>query len=128
MNEKVIGIDLASSQSVVAIINEMGKPEVIANAEGKRLTPSVILIDKEERKVGSAAQRQAVMKPKNTIALIKRFMGGKYNDENIQKAIKYASFDVVNNPPKTRITKLESSLYKVSLPPLTSVKYCVCVE
>ena len=103
MSEKVIGIDLASSQSVVAIINEMGKPEVIANAEGKRLTPSVILIDKEERKVGSAAQRQAVMKPKNTIALIKRFMGGKYNDENIQKAIKYASFDVVNKNGSTYV-------------------------
>ena len=124
MNEKVIGIDLASSQSVVAIINEMGKPEVIANAEGKRLTPSVILIDKEERKVGSAAQRQAVMKPKNTIALIKRFMGGKYNDENIQKAIKYASFDVVNKNgrPYVKIDDREFSPEELSSYILTYMK------
>ena len=124
MSEKVIGIDLASSQSVVAIINEMGKPEVIANAEGKRLTPSVILIDKEERKVGSAAQRQAVMKPKNTIALIKRFMGGKYNDENIQKAIKYASFDVVNKNgrPYVKIDDREFSPEELSSYILTYMK------
>lgn len=124
MNEKVIGIDLASSQSVVAIINEMGKPEVIANAEGKRLTPSVILIDKDERKVGSAAQRQAVMKPKNTIALIKRFMGGKYNDENIQKAIKYASFDVVNKNgrPYVKIDDREFSPEELSSYILTYMK------
>ena len=124
MSEKGIGIDLASSQSVVAIINEMGKPEVIANAEGKRLTPSVILIDKEERKVGSAAQRQAVMKPKNTIALIKRFMGGKYNDENIQKAIKYASFDVVNKNgrPYVKIDDREFSPEELSSYILTYMK------
>ena len=124
MSEKVIGIDLASSQSVVAIINEIGKPEVIANAEGKRLTPSVILIDKEERKVGSAAQRQAVMKPKNTIALIKRFMGGKYNDENIQKAIKYASFDVVNKNgrPYVKIDDREFSPEELSSYILTYMK------
>lgn len=124
MKEKVIGIDLASSQSVVAIINEVGKPEVIANSEGKRLTPSVILIDKDERKVGSAAQRQAVMKPKNTIALIKRFMGGKYNDENIQKAIKYASFDVVNknDRPYVKIDEREFSPEELSSYILTYMK------
>lgn len=124
MNEKVIGIDLASSQSVVAIINEVGKPEVIANAEGKRLTPSVILIDKEERKVGASAQRQAVMKPKNTISLIKRFMGGKYNDENIQKAIKYASFDVVNKNgrPYVKIDGREFSPEELSSYILTYMK------
>lgn len=124
MKEKVIGIDLASSQSVVAIINEVGKPEVIANADGKRLTPSVILIDKDERKVGSAAQRQAVMKPKNTIALIKRFMGGKYNDENIQKAIKYASFDVVNKNgrPYVKIDNREFSPEELSSYILTYMK------
>ena len=124
MKEKVIGIDLASSQSVVAIINEVGKSEVIANADGKRLTPSVILIDKDERKVGSAAQRQAVMKPKNTIALIKRFMGGKYNDENIQKAIKYASFDVVNKNgrPYVKIDDREYSPEELSSYILTYMK------
>ena len=124
MKEKVIGIDLASSQSVVAIINEVGKPEVIANSEGKRLTPSVILIDKDDRKVGSAAQRQAVMKPKNTIALIKRFMGGKFNDENIQKAIKYASFDVVNKNgrPYVKIDDREYSPEELSSYILTYMK------
>jgi len=116
MSKKVIGIDLASSQSVVAVVNEMGKPEVIVNEEGRQLTPSVVLLDGDERKIGSSAQRQAVMKPKNTISLIKRFMGGEYNSENIQKAIKYAQFEVVNrnNKPYVKIDGREYSPEEIS--------------
>lgn len=110
MSVKTIGIDLASSQSVVAIINESGKAEVIANEEGGRLTPSVIMIDKDERKIGASAKRQSIIKPKNTISLIKRFMGGEYNSENIQKAIKYASFDVVNEGGQPRV-KIDDRTY-----------------
>jgi molecular chaperone DnaK len=74
---KIIGIDLGTSNSVVAIM-EGGKPTVITNAEGSRLTPSVVAVtDKGERLVGQVAKRQAITNPSNTIYSIKRFMGRK---------------------------------------------------
>lgn len=116
MSTKVIGIDLASSQSVVAVINEVGKPEVIVNEEGRRLTPSVVMITPDERKIGASAQRQAVTKPKNTVSLIKRFMGGAYASDDIQKAIKYATFDVdnVNGKPYVNIDGKQYSPEEIS--------------
>jgi molecular chaperone DnaK len=75
---KIIGIDLGTSNSVVAIM-EGGKPTVITNAEGSRLTPSVVaLTDKGERLVGQVAKRQAITNPSNTVYSIKRFMGRKF--------------------------------------------------
>ena len=72
---KIIGIDLGTSNSVVAIM-EGGKPTVITNAEGSRLTPSVVAVsDKGERLVGQVAKRQAITNPSNTVYSIKRFMG-----------------------------------------------------
>lgn len=79
---KVIGIDLASSQSVVATI-ENGKPTAIVNAEGSTMTPSVISFSNGERKVGASAKRQQVMNPNTTVNLVKRFMGLTF--EEIQK-------------------------------------------
>ena len=100
--EKVIGIDLASSQSVVAVI-ENGEPKVIVNSEGSRTTPSVIMIKDGERKIGGAAKRQVVMNPKNTITYIKRYMGGKYDDPDIQKMIKMSTYKVDNDGGLPRI-------------------------
>src|SRR5687768_13430892 len=75
---KVIGIDLGTTNSVVAIL-EGGDPAVIANAEGGRTTPSVVAFGKDgERLVGQVAKRQAVTNPENTIFSIKRFMGRKF--------------------------------------------------
>jgi molecular chaperone DnaK len=75
---KIIGIDLGTSNSVVAIM-EGGKPTVITNAEGSRLTPSVVAVtDKGERLVGQVAKRQAITNPTNTVYSIKRFMGRKF--------------------------------------------------
>ncbi len=75
---KIIGIDLGTTNSVVAVM-EGGKPTVVTNAEGSRLTPSVVAItDKGERLVGQVAKRQAVTNPENTVYSIKRFMGRKY--------------------------------------------------
>ena len=75
---KVVGIDLGTTNSVVAVI-EGGKPVVIANAEGMRTTPSVVAFSKEgERLVGQMARRQAVLNPQNTFYGVKRFMGRKY--------------------------------------------------
>ena len=80
MADKVIGIDLGTTNSVVAVI-EGGDPVVIPNAEGGRTTPSVVGFSKDgERLVGQIAKRQAVTNPQNTIFSIKRFMGGKMSE------------------------------------------------
>src|ERR1700741_3097902 len=72
---KVIGIDLGTTNSVVAVM-EGGQPSVIVNQEGSRLTPSVVAFTKDgERLVGQVAKRQAITNPENTIYSIKRFMG-----------------------------------------------------
>ena len=77
---KIIGIDLGTTNSCVAIL-EGGEPKVIPNAEGHRTTPSVVAITKEdERIVGAVAKRQAVTNPDNTIFSVKRFMGRRFNE------------------------------------------------
>src|SRR6266542_4527714 len=82
---KIIGIDLGTTNSVVAVM-EGGEPVVISNAEGNRLTPSVVSVNKSgERLVGQVAKRQAVTNPENTIFSVKRFMGRKLNDGHVQR-------------------------------------------
>jgi molecular chaperone DnaK len=83
---KVIGIDLGTTNSVVAVM-EAGEPTVVPNAEGSRLTPSVVAVNPKtnERMVGLVAKRQAVTNPDNTIFSIKRFMGRKLDDPNVQR-------------------------------------------
>jgi molecular chaperone DnaK len=82
---KVIGIDLGTTNSVVAVM-EGGEPVVISNAEGNRLTPSVVSMNKAgERLVGQVAKRQAVTNPENTVFSVKRFMGRKHNDPLVQR-------------------------------------------
>src|SRR4030095_5185852 len=77
---KVIGIDLGTTNSVVAVV-EAGDPAVIANQEGSRLTPSVVAFTKEgEPLVGQVAKRQAITNPDNTVFSIKRFMGRRYDE------------------------------------------------
>src|ERR671922_2483901 len=77
---KVIGIDLGTTNSVVAVM-EGGEPTVIVNQEGNRTTPSVVGFAKDgERLVGQVAKRQAVTNPENTIFSIKRFMGRKFDE------------------------------------------------
>ncbi len=83
---KIIGIDLGTTNSVVAVM-EGGKPNVIVNAEGNRTTPSVVAFTKSgERLVGMTAKRQAVTNPENTVFSIKRFMGRKFKDKEVEKA------------------------------------------
>src|SRR5205809_3474657 len=80
MAGKVIGIDLGTTNSVVAVM-EGGQPAVIVNQEGSRITPSVVAFAKDgERLVGQIAKRQSVTNPENTIFSIKRFMGRKYDE------------------------------------------------
>ena len=85
---KVIGIDLGTTNSCVAVMSG-GDPVVIANAEGARTTPSVVAItDKGERLVGQIAKRQAITNPENTIYSVKRLMGRKFRSKEVQEAIK----------------------------------------
>src|SRR5213593_2812531 len=80
MSGKVIGIDLGTTNSVVAVM-EGSQPTVIVNQEGARITPSVIALAKDgERLVGQVAKRQAVTNPENTVFSIKRFMGRKHDE------------------------------------------------
>ncbi len=91
---KVIGIDLGTTNSVVAVI-EAGEPTVLENSEGSRLTPSVVAITKTgERLVGLVAKRQAVTNPENTVYSIKRLMGRKYDDPEVQRTIKMVPYKI----------------------------------
>ena len=92
---KVIGIDLGTTNSCVAIM-EAGDPVVIANAEGSRTTPSMVAFtDKDERPVGQIAKRQAITNPENTIFAIKRLMGRKYNSPEVDKAREMIPYRIV---------------------------------
>ena len=86
MGSKAIGIDLGTTNSCVSIMTG-GEPQVIANAEGNRTTPSVVAItDKDERLVGQIAKRQAITNPENTLFSIKRLIGRKYDSGQVQEA------------------------------------------
>src|SRR3990167_10966382 len=91
---KTIGIDLGTTNSAVAFI-EGGTPKIIENVEGNRTTPSVVAIAKNnDRIVGLLAKRQAVTNPENTIAEIKRYMGHRFEDAEVQKDRATASFKI----------------------------------
>ena len=96
---KVLGIDLGTTNSVMAIM-EAGEPTVIENAEGGRLTPSVVAVNPKtnERLVGQVAKRQAITNPENTIFSIKRFMGRKYGDQQVQRAMQHIPYRVSEAP------------------------------
>jgi len=91
---KVIGIDLGTTNSVVSVM-EAGEPTVLDNSEGSRLTPSIVAITKGgERLVGQVAKRQAVTNPENTIYSIKRLMGRKFDDPEVQRTLKSAPYKI----------------------------------
>src|SRR3989338_5214982 len=91
---KIIGIDLGTTNSAVAVI-EGGAPKIIENVEGNRTTPSVIATAKNgDRIVGLLAKRQAVTNPENTIAEVKRLMGHRFDDPEVQKDKETASFKI----------------------------------
>ncbi len=94
---KVIGIDLGTTNSVVAVM-EGGEPTVITNAEGNRTTPSVVAFtDSGERLVGQIARRQAVTNPENTIFSIKRLIGHRFEDAEVGKAHQLLPYKVVKS-------------------------------
>src|SRR6187549_2035300 len=92
---KVIGIDLGTTNSCVAIM-ESGKPRVIENSEGDRTTPSIVAFTKDnEVLVGQSAKRQAVTNPQNTLFAVKRLIGRKFDDPVVQKDINMVSYKIV---------------------------------
>ena len=106
---KIIGIDLGTTNSVVAVM-EGSSPTVIANSEGGRTTPSVVAFTKSgDRLVGQAAKRQAVTNPTNTIYSIKRFMGRTHNE--VKEEEKMISYDVVSGDNDSVRVKIDDRLY-----------------
>lgn len=120
---KIIGIDLGTTNSCVAVM-EGNQPTVIINNEGQRTTPSVVAFtDGGERKVGSPAKRQAITNPKNTIFSIKRFMGETY--DQVPKEIERVPYTVVrgdNNTPRVSIDNRQYSPQEISAMILQKMK------
>ena len=118
---KVIGIDLGSTLSEVAVI-EGGKPLVVVNEEGSSTTPSIINLKDGSPKVGGAAKRQMLVAPKETVNLIKRFMGGTYDE--VKEAITHVQYDVVNDNglPRVSINGRKYSPEELSAMILTKMK------
>jgi molecular chaperone DnaK len=115
---KIIGIDLGTTNSVVAIM-EGGEPKVIPSSEGAPLVPSVVAINPKtgERLVGQVARRQAVVNPENTVFSIKRFMGRKFSDPEVQRAIKLVPYRVsaaANGDIRVRMGEREYSPPEIS--------------
>jgi molecular chaperone DnaK len=95
---KIIGIDLGTTNSVCAVI-EGGEPTVIPSAEGERLVPSVVAVNKNgERLTGRPARNQAVVNPENTVFSIKRFMGRKFDDPEVKRAHQMVPYEVAKAP------------------------------
>lgn len=118
---KVIGIDLGSTLSEVAVM-EGGKPTIIVNDEGGRTTPSVVSFKDGERKVGAAAKRQEITNPKETIVLIKRFMGGTYDE--VKDNISHVQYEVKNvgGYPKVVVGDKEYTPEEISAMILSKMK------
>lgn len=105
---KIIGIDLGTTNSCVAII-EGGEPVVITNSEGKRTTPSVVGFTGNDRKVGDAAKRQAVTNPNNTISSIKRFMGESFS--NVEDEVNKVQYNVIRGNNDSPCVEVDGKSY-----------------
>ncbi len=109
---KVLGIDLGTTNSVAAVI-EAGEPGIVENAEGARLTPSVVALNTRtgERYVGQVAKRQAVTNPENTLFSVKRLMGRRFDDLEVQGAAAKLPYQVVQGPGGDAHVKMGDETY-----------------
>jgi len=113
---KIIGIDLGTTNSAMAVM-QSGKPEIIANSEGARTTPSVVAVNKNgERLVGQVARRQQVTNSKNTIYEVKRLIGRNFNDKEVQRDLKLMGYEIVKsgNGVKVKMGDKEYSPEEIS--------------
>jgi len=100
---KIIGIDLGTTNSAMAVM-QAGKPEIIANSEGARTTPSVVAINKNgERLVGQVARRQQVTNSKNTIYEVKRLIGRRWEDKEVQRDLKLMGYEMVKSGDSVKV-------------------------
>jgi molecular chaperone DnaK len=121
---KIIGIDLGTTNSAMAVM-QSGKPEIIANSEGNRTTPSVVAVNKNgERLVGQVARRQQVTNSKNTIYEVKRLIGRKWEDKEVQRDLKLMGYEIVKsgNAVKVKMADKEYSPEEISAMILTKLK------
>jgi molecular chaperone DnaK len=122
---KIIGIDLGTTNSVAAVM-QGGEPMVIPSAEGERLVPSVVAVNKNhERLVGRVARNQAITNPTNTVFSIKRFMGRKYDDaevERTKKRVPYAVNEAPNGDVRVQLDEKDYSPPEVSAMILAKIK------
>ena len=103
---KIIGIDLGTTNSAMAVM-QAGKAEIVANSEGQRTTPSVVAVNKNgERLVGQVARRQQVTNPANTIYEVKRLIGRKWEDKEVQRDIKLMGYEMVKSGQGVKVGKL----------------------
>lgn len=109
-SNKIIGIDLGTTYSAVAIM-EGGKPKIIPTVEGTNTFPSIVSMRGKEVKVGDPARRQMILNPKTTIHSVKRFMGRKYDDKAVKAAMKYISYDLAEGKEGTAVVKIENKEY-----------------
>ena len=109
---KIIGIDLGTTNSCVAIM-EGGEPKVIANVEGNRTTPSIVAFtDNEERLVGQVAKRQAVTNPTRTLYAIKRLIGRKFSDAEVKRSIEVSPFKIVEGNNGSVSVDVDGKVYR----------------
>lgn len=121
---KIIGIDLGTTNSAMAVM-QSGKPEIITNSEGNRTTPSVVAVNKnKERLVGQVARRQQVTNPKNTIYEVKRLIGRKFSDKEVQRDLKLMGYEIVKsgNGVKVKMADKEYSPEEISAMVLGKLK------
>ena len=122
---KIIGIDLGTTNSAMAVM-EGGKPEIIANAEGNRTTPSVVAMNKNgDRLVGQTARRQAVTNPTKTVYEMKRLIGRRWTDKEVQRDIKLMGYEMTKGPDgsvKVKMGKKEYSPEELSAMVLSKLK------
>jgi len=120
---KIIGIDLGTTNSCVAVM-EGNEPVVIPNSEGRRTTPSIVaFLENGERKVGDPAKRQAITNPKNTIQSIKRFMGKRFSDAKVEAGrVTYQVESGANDTPRVRIGDRQYTPQEISAMVLQKMK------
>ena len=100
---KILGIDLGTTNSAMAVV-EAGEPTIIENKEGNRVTPSVVAVTKNgERLVGQVAKRQAVTNSENTIFSIKRLIGRRFEDEEVQQDLKLMPYSIIKHDSGTKV-------------------------
>src|SRR5579872_5206335 len=100
---RIIGIDLGTTNSAMAVM-QAGKPEIIANSEGARTTPSVVAVNKNnERLAGQIARRQGVTNPKNTIYEVKRLIGRRWEDKEVQRDLKLMPYEIVKSGNQVKV-------------------------